>query len=161
MTRSQRLAALAAGAILLVAIPVTGAHQAPPPDLGEPVVVGRTGPGATNSSVPSADSRATERTPTRSPSPGTTTRPPDEYDGDHAVTSAPTGAQQPGYTHPDRTDTAQPVSPKAPSPAGDTSDDDPTPTNSPAASATSRTPSTSAGDDADDGGDDEDSGEDG
>ncbi|MFF8847580.1 hypothetical protein ACF08N_33540 [Streptomyces sp. NPDC015127] len=155
MTRSQLLAALAAGAILLVGIPVSGAHQAPPPDLGEPVVVGRTGPGPTSSSVPSPANRATEQTPTRSPSPGATTRPPDTYGGEGTV--APTGAEQPDDTDPDRTHTAQPVSPKSPVPAGESSDDDPTPTYSPAASATSRTSSTPAGDD--DGGDD-DTGED-
>lgn len=157
MTRSQRLAALAAGAILLVGIPVTGAHQAPPPDLGEPVVVGRTGPRPTSSSVPSPDSRAAERTPTRSPSPGATTRTPDEYGGEDAVAPTPTRAEWSDDTDPDRTDTAQPVSPKAPVPAGESFDDDPTPTYSPAASATSGTPSTPAGDD----GDDDDTGEDG
>lgn len=154
MTRSRRLAALAAGAILLVGIPVTGAQQAPPPDLGEPVVVGRTGPGPTNSSVPSPDSRPTEPTPIRSPSP-------DEYDGEDAVAPRPSGAEQPDDTAPDRTDEARPVSPKPPVPAGEASDDGPTPTYSPAASATSRTSSTPAGDDEGDDGGDDDTGEDG
>ncbi|GGX33599.1 hypothetical protein [Streptomyces lomondensis] len=155
MTRSQRLAALAAGALLLVGIPVSGAHQRPPPDLGEPVVVERTGPGPgpARSSVPSPDSRATERTPTRSPTHGATT-PSEEYAGEDAV--PPAGAEQPNDTDPEQTDTAQPVPPKSPVPAGESSDDDPTPTYSPAASATSRTPSTPAddGDDDDTGGDD-------
>ncbi|MEV3987678.1 hypothetical protein AB0J57_02090 [Streptomyces sp. NPDC049837] len=158
MTRSRRLAALAAGAILLVGIPVSGAHQAPPPDLGEPVVVGRTAPGPTSSSVPSPGSRATvTRTPTRSPLPGATTRTSDAYGGEGAVPPAPTGAEQPDDTAPGRADEARPVSPKAPVPAGEASDDDPTPTYSPVASA-SGTPSTPAGDDD---GDDEDTGEDG
>ncbi|MDQ1007507.1 hypothetical protein QFZ82_001992 [Streptomyces sp. V4I23] len=161
MTRSQRLAALAAGAILLVGIPVSGAHQVPPPDLGEPVVVGRMGPHHTSGSVPSPDGRATERAPTRSPSPGATTgiadAHEDEYGGEDAVASAPNGAEQADATDPDRTDTAQPVSPKPPVPAGDASDDDRTPTYSPAEPATPGTPSTPAGDD----GDDDDTGEDG
>ncbi|MBZ9638416.1 hypothetical protein K8369_03115, partial [Streptomyces sp. PSKA30] len=74
MTRSQRLAAVAVGAVLLVGVPVAGAHQAPPPDLGDPVVVGRTGPAPAQSTVPSGGG-ATEHAPTRSPSPGATARP--------------------------------------------------------------------------------------
>ncbi|WP_031482952.1 hypothetical protein [Streptomyces bicolor] len=157
MTRSQRLAALAVGAILLVGIPVAGAHRAPPPDLGEPVVVGRTEPGPTSGSpsVPPADSRATEPSPTRPPSPGATTRTPFEYDGEDAV-AATTSAKQPEDTDPERTDTAQPVPPKAPMPAGRAADDDMTPE-----ATASATPSATASATASDDGDDDDTGEDG
>lgn len=160
MTRSQRLAALAAGALLLVAIPVTGAHQAPPPDLGEPVVVDRTEPGPGSSPVPSPDIRPTRPAPARAASPSVTTWTPDDHGGEETVVPAGTAAQQPQEPVPDRTDTARPVSPKPPVPAGRAADDDMTP-EATAGSDVPSTPSASASDDGGDDGDDDDTGEDG
>ncbi|PAZ14057.1 hypothetical protein CLM62_21625 [Streptomyces sp. SA15] len=153
MTRSQRLAAIAVGAVLLVGIPVAGAHQAPPPDLGDPVVVGRTtGPAPAHSAVPPGGGAA-EHTPARSPSPDATARPSDA--DEDAADLDPAPAPPDDEDTDDRTPTAKPVSPQSPVPAGVVSDDDPAPT--PTAPTTSGTPSTPASDDGDDdgaGGDD-------
>lgn len=162
MIRSQRLAVGAVGALLLIGIPVAGAHQAPPPYLGGPVVVGRTGPAPADTSVPSPGGGATEPTPTGPLSPSATEQPPDE-DTENIEDIAPTVGAGSDDEDTDRTPTARPVSPKSPAPAGTTADDDTTSAGTPEAPAASGTPSTSAsddGDERDDGGDD-DSGEDG
>jgi hypothetical protein len=157
VTRSQRLAAIAVGAVLLVGIPVAGAHQAPPPDLGDPVVVGRTtGPAPAHSTVPSGGGAA-EHTPARSPSPGATAQPSDadEDAADLDPAAAPVPPDEEDTD--DRTPTAKPVPPQSPVPAGVVSDDDPAPTPTPTAPTTSGTPSTPSSDDGDDdgaGGDD-------
>lgn len=164
MTRRQRLAALTAGAILLAGIPVAGAHRAPPPDLGERVVVGRTGPTTEDegslptSSSPPLDSRVTRHAPTRSPSPGTRTQPSDP----DAVPPGLTRGEQEPDDAPDTAPSAgaQPVAPKSPVPAGVGSADDSTPTSSPRASAAAATPSPTGDDGGDDGDDDGSGGDD-
>ncbi|MEV1082791.1 hypothetical protein AB0I98_31980 [Streptomyces sp. NPDC050211] len=163
MTRSQRVAALTVGAVLVVGIPVAGAHQAPPPDLGGPVVVGRTDPAPATGSEASPGDGATEHDAPRSPSPSATKKPWHE-DGDDMEDVAPTVDAGSDYEDADRSPSAQPVSPKPPAQAGTEADDDTTTAGTPEATAVSVTPSASASDDGgegdDDGGDD-DSGEDG
>jgi hypothetical protein len=154
VTRNQRLAALAAGAILLVGFPVAGAHQAPPPDLGEPVVVGRTGPAPEDTAVPPrSDSRATEHPPTRSPSPGATTQPSDPDEDVVAPGPAAAGTDDTDTDDTAPTAAAQPVTSRSSVPAGAVSDDDQAPTGSPRVSATSATPGPTGDDDGADGDD--------